>query len=118
MAGTLTRSAARRQWRGERGGHAGEWRRSADPTSIVCQVQLYPKTLHRLTFAVPSRHSLPQGTRHATYRGKTATVADHVLAIDQGTTSTRAILFDRQGLPVAMAQRELRQFYPGDGEVE
>jgi glycerol kinase len=43
---------------------------------------------------------------------------DHVLAIDQGTTSTRAIVFDRTGLPVATAQRELRQFYPHDGWVE
>jgi glycerol kinase len=42
----------------------------------------------------------------------------HVLAIDQGTTSTRAILFDGQGQPVASAQRELRQFYPADGWVE
>jgi len=42
----------------------------------------------------------------------------HILAIDQGTTSTRAILFDRAGRPVATAQRELRQFYPADGWVE
>ncbi|HYG86403.1 MAG TPA: glycerol kinase GlpK [Azospirillum sp.] len=42
----------------------------------------------------------------------------YVLAIDQGTTSTRAILFDRAGAPVATAQRELRQFYPADGRVE
>jgi len=42
----------------------------------------------------------------------------HVLAIDQGTTSTRAIVFDRNGLPVGTAQRELRQFYPHDGWVE
>ncbi len=45
-------------------------------------------------------------------------VADHVLAIDQGTTSTRAIIFDRAGRPVAVGQRELRQFYPADGWVE
>ncbi|MBV9527058.1 glycerol kinase GlpK [Sphingomonas sp.] len=43
---------------------------------------------------------------------------DHVLAIDQGTTSTRAILFDREGRPVAAAQRELRQHYPKAGWVE
>ncbi len=41
-----------------------------------------------------------------------------VLAIDQGTTSTRAILFDGNGAPLATAQRELRQFYPADGQVE
>ncbi|MFL6830400.1 MAG: glycerol kinase GlpK [Sphingomicrobium sp.] len=44
--------------------------------------------------------------------------ADHVLAIDQGTTSTRAILFDSAGRPVATAQRELAQHYPAPGWVE
>ena len=44
--------------------------------------------------------------------------ADHVLAIDQGTTSTRAILFDRQARAVAVAQRELEQHYPAPGWVE
>ncbi len=44
--------------------------------------------------------------------------ADHVLAIDQGTTSTRAILFDSQARPVASAQRELAQHYPRAGWVE
>ncbi|MDE1149305.1 MAG: glycerol kinase GlpK [Azospirillaceae bacterium] len=44
--------------------------------------------------------------------------ADLILAIDQGTTSTRAILFDAQGRPLATAQRELPQHYPGDGQVE
>ncbi len=42
----------------------------------------------------------------------------HILAIDQGTTSSRAILFDLEGRPVAAAQRELQQLYPGDGLVE
>ena len=44
--------------------------------------------------------------------------ADHVLAIDQGTTSTRAILFDSAARPVAQAQRELSQHYPQRGWVE
>ena len=44
--------------------------------------------------------------------------ADHVLAIDQGTTSTRAILFDRHARAVATAQRELTQHYPASGWVE
>jgi len=44
--------------------------------------------------------------------------ADHVLAIDQGTTSTRAILFDAEARPVAVAQRELEQHYPQRGWVE
>ena len=41
-----------------------------------------------------------------------------VLAIDQGTTSTRAMLFDRAGGVVAAAQRELAQIYPAPGWVE
>ncbi|MGH6944665.1 MAG: FGGY family carbohydrate kinase, partial [Geminicoccaceae bacterium] len=44
--------------------------------------------------------------------------ARHVLAIDQGTTSTRAIVFDAVGQPVASSQRELEQHYPRPGWVE
>ena len=44
--------------------------------------------------------------------------ADHILAIDQGTTSTRAILFDSEGRAVATAQQELIQHYPRPGWVE
>jgi glycerol kinase len=44
--------------------------------------------------------------------------ADHVLAIDQGTTSTRAILFDSDAGAIAVAQRELTQHYPQRGWVE
>jgi len=43
---------------------------------------------------------------------------DLILALDQGTTSTRAILFDRGGQPLAEASRPLRQAYPHDGWVE
>ena len=41
-----------------------------------------------------------------------------VLAIDQGTTSSRAMIFDQDGTPVATARRELTQHYPADGWVE
>ncbi len=41
-----------------------------------------------------------------------------ILALDQGTTSTRAILFDAQGRALAEAGRPLEQFYPDDGWVE
>ncbi len=41
-----------------------------------------------------------------------------VAAIDQGTTSTRCILFDAQTRPVAVAQREHRQIHPAPGWVE
>ncbi|ODT99948.1 MAG: glycerol kinase [Rhodospirillales bacterium SCN 65-16] len=42
----------------------------------------------------------------------------HILAIDQGTTSTRAIVFDATGHPVASAQKELPQIFPRPGWVE
>ncbi len=45
-------------------------------------------------------------------------MAAFVLAIDQGTTSTRAIVFDAAQRPVATAQRELTQVYPRPGWVE
>src|SRR5258708_15586445 len=42
----------------------------------------------------------------------------YVLALDQGTTSSGAILFDGEGAPVSVAQREFRQIYPQPGWVE
>ena len=42
----------------------------------------------------------------------------YVLALDQGTTSSRAIVFDRAGRPVALAQREFAQWFPQPGWVE
>jgi glycerol kinase len=42
----------------------------------------------------------------------------HVLALDQGTTSSRAIVFDESGSAVAMAQREFQQIFPRPGWVE
>ncbi|MDP2227061.1 MAG: glycerol kinase GlpK [Moraxellaceae bacterium] len=44
--------------------------------------------------------------------------ATHLLAIDQGTTSTRAIVFDATGHPLASHQLEFRQHFPADGWVE
>ena len=41
-----------------------------------------------------------------------------LIAIDQGTTSTRAIVFDAALKPLASAQQELRQIYPAPGLVE
>ena len=45
-------------------------------------------------------------------------MSKYVLALDQGTTSSRAILFDRRGTPVATAQQEFRQIFPQPGWVE
>ncbi len=43
---------------------------------------------------------------------------EFVLALDQGTTSSRAIVFDNDGRPVATAQKEFRQYFPKPGWVE
>ena len=43
---------------------------------------------------------------------------EFILSLDQGTTSSRAIVFDRNGLPVAASQKEFTQFYPKPGWVE
>ncbi len=42
----------------------------------------------------------------------------YLLAIDQGTTSSRAIIFDDAGAQVAVAQQEFHQYFPEDGWVE
>ena len=41
-----------------------------------------------------------------------------ILALDQGTTSSRAIVFNHMGLPVAAAMKELSQIFPQPGWVE
>ncbi|MCP8897717.1 glycerol kinase GlpK [Gilvimarinus xylanilyticus] len=45
-------------------------------------------------------------------------MSDAILAIDQGTTSSRALLFSRQGEMLASAQQEFTQHFPADGWVE
>jgi glycerol kinase len=42
----------------------------------------------------------------------------YILALDQGTTSSRAIVFDHRGSPIATAQKEFAQFFPRPGWVE
>lgn len=43
---------------------------------------------------------------------------EYIVALDQGTTSSRAIVFDRKGTIISKAQREFRQIYPKPGWVE
>lgn len=45
-------------------------------------------------------------------------MSKYILSLDQGTTSSRAILFDKNQNIVAMSQREFTQIYPKDGWVE
>ena len=42
----------------------------------------------------------------------------HIMALDQGTTSSRAILFDEEGTIRAVAQKEFEQLFPKPGWVE
>ena len=42
----------------------------------------------------------------------------NIIAIDQGTTSSRTIIFDDRGSVISHAQREFKQFYPKNGWVE
>ena len=43
---------------------------------------------------------------------------DHLLAIDQGTTSTRAVVYDNRLQPIGQAQAEVPPTYPQSGWVE
>ncbi|MEO7673243.1 MAG: glycerol kinase GlpK, partial [Pyrinomonadaceae bacterium] len=45
-------------------------------------------------------------------------MSDYILAFDQGTTSSRSILFDHSGRVVAVSQKEFEQIYPNPGWVE
>ena len=49
---------------------------------------------------------------------KVAVMKKFILSLDQGTTSSRAILFDRTGKVRAIARREIKQYYPRPGWVE
>lgn len=42
----------------------------------------------------------------------------YIMALDQGTTSSRCIIFDKSGGTISTAQKEITQFYPADGWVE
>ena len=44
--------------------------------------------------------------------------SSYILALDQGTTSSRAILFDHSGDIISLAQKEFTQLYPKPGWVE
>ncbi|HEU4606686.1 MAG TPA: FGGY family carbohydrate kinase, partial [Chitinophagaceae bacterium] len=45
-------------------------------------------------------------------------MSKYILALDQGTTSSRAIVFDKAGNIVSLAQKEFPQIYPQPGWVE
>jgi len=45
-------------------------------------------------------------------------MGQYILALDQGTTSSRAIVFNKSGKVVSLAQKEYEQYYPKQGWVE
>ena len=42
----------------------------------------------------------------------------YVIALDQGTTSSRAVIFNKQGEIVSVSQKEFKQIFPQSGWVE
>jgi glycerol kinase len=52
------------------------------------------------------------------HRNDTMATVPGILAIDQGTTSSRAIVFDHRSRIIASAQQEFEQLFPADGWVE
>lgn len=61
---------------------------------------------------------LQVGARRAVPLRFSAMSARYIAAIDQGTTSSRCLIFDQQGSVIALAQKEHRQLYPHPGWVE
>ena len=45
-------------------------------------------------------------------------MADYIMALDQGTTSSRAIIFDKEGRICSVKQKEFTQHFPNNGWVE
>jgi glycerol kinase len=68
------------------------------------------------------RHALPAARNPirigALTRVQGGSMATHIIVIDEGTTSTRAMLFTADGKPLGSAQREFAQHYPEPGRVE
>jgi glycerol kinase len=65
-----------------------------------------------------SKYRQPERPRETALKESGKVEKQYVLAIDQGTTSSRAILFNRSGEMVGVAQKEFTQIYPRPGWVE
>src|SRR5262245_52278557 len=72
-----------------------------------------PKVITRT--AIRPRRLLTKNDENDT---ETMQMPNYVLALDQGTTSSRAILFDRQGRVASVSQQEFPQIFPRAGWVE
>src|SRR5262245_45285330 len=74
-----------------------------------------PPSVGVASTSLPLSRTRVQNPGEDRIRGK---VGRYILALDQGTTSSRAIVFGRDGRAVASAQQELPQIFPAPGEVE
>ncbi len=81
--------------------------RAAEPRQLI----------HLLAGAAPAAPAPPSPNTENTKTRKSP-MADYVLAIDQGTTSTRAIIFDHKGSVISAGQKEHEQIFPKAGWVE
>src|SRR3546814_17914102 len=62
--------------------------------------------------------TLFRSLRQAQHEREGIVMPEKIIVIDEGTTSTRTLLFATDGTPLGSAQREFRQHYPGPGLVE
>jgi len=74
--------------------------------------------IKKLTGENDSAGSRPVGVRFEVNTEPFMTQKKYMLALDQGTTSSRAILFNQAGMIIASAQKEFRQHFPRPGWVE
>src|SRR3546814_16272483 len=79
--------------------------RISDWSSDVCSSDLYVLASALFSFLNRRKHSERE-------------VGEHLLVIDEGTTSTRAMLFDLAGKCLATSQREVTQYYHEPGHVD
>lgn len=76
--------------------------------------------LNHLKSSVPLLYSCLQAKFYLTYclLNLACMASQYILALDQGTTSSRSMLFDQQGNIIGVAQKEFRQIFPQPGWVE
>ena len=90
-----------------------EWLSEGRPArETTTQNPAYRPALHTNTITV-ARATFASGGR-----ARRSDRMQYILALDQGTTSSRAILFDRDGMPAASCQKEFPQHFPQPGWVE
>lgn len=97
-------------------GNEGGWRRHGWLNNVAASAGLPDVTTLKADLAVADiAFKDDSGRRLTNYDGNPMKV---ILALDQGTTSSRAIVFDHNGRSLAMAQLELKPIFPQPGAVE